>query len=135
MSAEGAFCEKIRNASGLPVSEEKGICHISIEREELGVTLQGVKLPKELLELELLADIAEVDGKGYLTAEFALLQKEINPVIDRVRQAGFTVSALHNHWVYEEPRIMYLHFQASGDPIQLAKGVRSAVDVIKRSAK
>ncbi|MFC7442727.1 DUF1259 domain-containing protein [Laceyella putida] len=40
----------------------------------------------------------------------------------------FSVSALHNHWLYERPRVLYLHFQGTGDPARLAAGVRRAMN-------
>lgn len=128
LAADANLCRQVRQASGLPVTEAKGFCQISLNRNELAVRQAGTKLPGEMLGLALSADIAVVNGQGHLTAEFALLEKEINPVISRVRQAGFTVSALHNHWLYERPRILYLHFQATGDPATLAAGLRRAID-------
>ncbi|SHE39733.1 protein of unknown function [Seinonella peptonophila] len=133
LNANKSLCKIVKEASGLPVKESKGVCQISIHREDLTVLQKGVKLPGEMLSLMLSADIAEINHIAYLTAEFALLQDEVNPVIDRVRQAGLLVSALHNHWIFEKPRILYLHFQGSGNPADLAAGVRQAVNATRFS--
>ncbi|MDR6227201.1 DUF1259 domain-containing protein [Desmospora profundinema] len=127
LHAEESFCQQIKQETGLPATLEKGICTIIIPREDIKARLEGVPLPGEMLDLELSAHIIKTGKKGYLTAEFALLEKEINPVIDRVRQSGISVSALHNHWIHEHPRILYLHFQGSGDPVELATTVKQAV--------
>lgn len=60
-----------------------------------------------------------------------LLDDEINPVISKLEDSGIELSALHNHLLHENPRVMYIHFVGRGDEVELAKGIREALAVTK----
>lgn len=47
--------------------------------------------------------------------------KEINPFLSALSRRGITVTALHNHWLFEEPRLMYMHWENGGDPFEFAR--------------
>ncbi|WP_309043052.1 DUF1259 domain-containing protein [Cytobacillus oceanisediminis] len=53
--------------------------------------------------------------------ETVILQKEINPFLSELRKRGIIVTALHNHWLFEEPRLMYMHLENVGDPFEFAR--------------
>lgn len=53
--------------------------------------------------------------------ETVILQKEINPFISELRRRGIIVTALHNHWLFDEPRLMYMHWENVGDPFDFAR--------------
>jgi hypothetical protein len=60
--------------------------------------------------------------------DLVLLQKEINPVISALAEADINVTGLHNHFIGEEPRVMYMHVSGMGDAATLAQGLRFALD-------
>ncbi|HEY1405632.1 MAG TPA: DUF1259 domain-containing protein, partial [Spirochaetota bacterium] len=60
--------------------------------------------------------------------DLTLLEKEVNPVISALEEAGIEITALHNHFFNTEPRIMYMHISCMGDARQLATGVRKALE-------
>lgn len=62
--------------------------------------------------------------------DVALLEHEIDRVIDILREGGFEVVALHNHMTSEAPRLFFTHFQAFGKPEELAKTFRKAIEVL-----
>lgn len=68
-------------------------------------------------------DIAIVDG------DFAMLESEVQSVLKVLRGAGINIVALHNHMLMESPRIVFLHFWGVGSTVNLAKGVRAALDI------
>ncbi len=45
-----------------------------------------------------------------------------------LRQNGFEVVSVHNHMLYEQPRLFYMHYWATGDAVTLARGLRAALD-------
>lgn len=65
---------------------------------------------------------AVVDG------DFAMTAEEIQPVMHALRKADIHIVALHNHMVEETPAYYFLHYWGKGDPTELARGVRSALD-------
>jgi len=67
-------------------------------------------------------------GKAAITGDFALTSDEVNPVIMALRTHGIEVTALHSHMLDEQPRLFFMHFWAHDDAIELAKGLRAALD-------
>jgi hypothetical protein len=59
--------------------------------------------------------------------DLVLVEREVAPVMARLEQGGIQVTALHNHLLYESPRVMYLHIHADGDPVKVAQAVGAAV--------
>ncbi|MGG4267807.1 DUF1259 domain-containing protein [Peribacillus simplex] len=70
------------------------------------------------------------EGKALCLGETVILQEEINPFMSRLRKHGIIVTALHNHWLFDKPRLMYMHFESIDDPISFAKKVRDAMEVL-----
>jgi hypothetical protein len=60
--------------------------------------------------------------------DLVLLEKEINPVISALAEANINVTALHNHFVGETPRIMFMHVGGMGNPATMAAGLKKALD-------
>jgi uncharacterized protein DUF1259 len=67
-------------------------------------------------------------GRAAITGDFVLLASEVNPVISALREHGIEVTALHSHMLNEDPRLFFMHFWANDDAIQLAQGLRAALD-------
>jgi hypothetical protein len=67
-------------------------------------------------------------GKAAITGDFVLAGKEVNQVIKALREGGIEVAALHSHMLAEEPRLFFMHFWANDDAVNLAKGLRAALD-------
>jgi hypothetical protein len=67
-------------------------------------------------------------GKAAITGDFVLTGEEVNPVIVAMRTHGIEVTALHSHMLDEQPRLFFMHFWANADAIELAKGLRAALD-------
>lgn len=61
------------------------------------------------------------------TGDFVLIAKEVNTVIRVLKQYGITVTAIHNHMLYEYPRLFFVHFWAVENPERLAYGLRQAL--------
>jgi hypothetical protein len=67
-------------------------------------------------------------GKAAITGDFVLIGTEVNDVVRALRSNGIDVTAIHNHMLTEEPRIIFMHFWANDDAIKLAKALRAALD-------
>jgi hypothetical protein len=67
--------------------------------------------------------------------DLVLLQDEVNPVMSALLDNGLEVTALHNHFLWDEPRMFYMHVHGHGAPMDLARKVKPALDLIGRQAK
>ncbi len=71
----------------------------------------------------------QMDGtRAGITGDFVLLAEEVNPVVKALTEHGIAVTAIHNHMLYDNPRLFMLHFWAVDDPERLAKGLKAALD-------
>lgn len=71
----------------------------------------------------------QMDGnRAAITGDFVLLAKEVNPVVKALTDNGITVTAIHNHMLYDDPRLYMLHFWAVDNPQKLAQGLKAALD-------
>jgi hypothetical protein len=71
----------------------------------------------------------QMDGeKAAITGDFVLLADEVNPVAKALTENGINVTAIHNHMLYDNPRLFMMHFWAVDDPGKLAKGLKAALD-------
>jgi hypothetical protein len=62
------------------------------------------------------------------TGDFVLREKDVNPVIGELRKGGVVVTAVHNHMLDDEPRMIFVHFWAEGPAEAVAKTLRAALD-------
>jgi hypothetical protein len=71
----------------------------------------------------------QMDGSNAgITGDFVLLADEVNPVVKALTDNGITVTAIHNHMLYDDPRLFMMHFWAVSDPEKLAIGLKAALD-------
>jgi uncharacterized protein DUF1259 len=67
-------------------------------------------------------------GQAAINGDFAMTADQVNPVIQALQTHGITIISLHNHLLYESPRLFYMHFWATGDATTLAQGLRAALN-------
>ena len=72
-------------------------------------------------------------GRAAITGDFVLTADEVNPVVRALRGGGIEVTAIHNHMLDDEPRLFFMHFWANDDAGRLARGLRAALDQVKRA--
>ena len=70
-------------------------------------------------------------GKTLNLGETVILQEEINRFVSALRERGILVTAIHNHWLCEEPRLMYIHFESIDRPLDFARKVAQALRVLR----
>jgi biotin operon repressor len=104
-----------------------GVYQIGVPRAEK-ITGAGMQIPGSMGLATALNFQPTGQGKAAITGDFVLLGTEVNPVIKTLRQNGIQVTALHSHMLQEEPRLFFMHFWANDNAIQLAKGLRAALD-------
>jgi Domain of Unknown Function (DUF1259) len=68
------------------------------------------------------------ENKAAITGDFVLLASEVNPVAKALTENGIQVTAIHNHMLYDNPRLFMMHFWAVDEPGKLAKGLKEALD-------
>ena len=73
-------------------------------------------------------------GNDVMMGDLVLLEDEVNPVMSALLENGLEVTALHNHFFFESPRILYMHVHGHGKAADLAKMAKPAVDLIGKGS-
>lgn len=63
-----------------------------------------------------------------IAGDVALTQEQVNPALAALREAAIEVVALHNHMRHERPRVVCVHFQERGAPMELARGLHAGLE-------
>lgn len=105
------------------------VCLIQLLRADLKPKILGRRTRSPLV-LPVFFSIESPDGKGRTLnlGEAVLRQEEVNTVMSVLRENDILVTALHNHWLFEEPRLMYMHWEAISDPKQFLRASMAALD-------
>jgi hypothetical protein len=74
-------------------------------------------------------------GDDVVMGDLVLLQEEVNPVMSALLDHGFEVTALHNHFFWETPRIYYMHIHGHGKAADLAEQIKPALALIAKPAQ
>lgn len=74
----------------------------------------------------------DINGRTLNLGETVILQDEINDFISELREREILVTALHNHWLFDNPRLMYIHFESIDRPLDFARKVAEALMVLKK---
>lgn len=108
--------------------QEQAVHSTSLPRNDLKVTVKGEPVPVPFGFGGWVAVKKTTDGKSaVLMSDTVLLQEEVNPLISAAQANGLEVSAIHNHFFYEEPRIFYMHVHGMGEPADLAQRYAAAI--------
>ena len=123
----------VDKALGRPGTMQPGeVQKYSFPRSDLRVTAEGVAIKPALALGSWVAFKPMGQGGGAMAiGDLVLLESEVAPVVSRLQAMGVEQAALHNHLQHESPGVMYLHIQATGDPLKVAKAVRSALALTK----
>jgi Domain of Unknown Function (DUF1259) len=106
------------------------VLKVNIPRNDVKVTVAGVATPTPFGFGGWVAMTKGDGGHDVLMGDLVLLEDEVNPVMSALLDNGFDVTALHNHFFWDEPRMFYMHVHAHGAPTELAQKLKPAIALI-----
>jgi uncharacterized protein DUF1259 len=106
------------------------VLKINIPRNDLKVTIDGIATPTAFGFGGWLAMTKGDGGIDVMMGDLVLLEDEVNPVMSALLANGLEVSALHNHFFFESPRLFYMHVHGHGKAADLARMAKPALDLI-----
>src|SRR5947199_3458036 len=136
LAAEGKLdTAKIEQLTGVKgeLSEKEGVFKVTAPRSDLKVTIAGVKMTPPM-GLTSYAAFMKAGAKTMLMGDTTLLEDQVNPVMSAALDNGLEVTALHNHFFWDTPKVMFMHIGGMGDTAKLAAAVGKVFAKIKETA-
>jgi hypothetical protein len=124
-----AEIERLTGAKGA-LDAKSGVFKVSVPRTDLDVRVGGVRLQPRL-GLTSWAAFQKAGNGALVMGDMVLLEPQVNPVLSTALDAGLEVTALHNHFFGDQPKVMFLHIGGHGSVQDLA----SAVGKVFRAAR
>lgn len=107
-----------------------GVLKVNIPRNDLKMTVQGISTPTPFGFGGWVAFTKATDGNEVMMGDLVLLLDEVSPVMSALLENGIDVTALHNHFFWDDPHVFYMHVHGMGKAADLARRVKPAFDLI-----
>lgn len=125
--------QQVLTALGKQGDYKANVLKVNIPRNDVSVTVANVKTPTPFGFGGWIAMTKGTGGMDVMMGDLVLLQDEINPVMSALLDNGLEVTAIHNHFFRDEPRMFYMHVHGHGKPADLARQVKPALDLIGKN--
>ncbi len=125
----------IENLTGLKGSwnQEASVFKVSYPRSDLYVNVAGISMTPPL-GLTAWAAFKFLENQAMVMGDMVLLEDQVNAVMDVALENGLEVTALHNHFFWDSPKVMFMHIGGMGDVEVLAAAVGKVFEKIKETS-
>ncbi|WP_321781931.1 DUF1259 domain-containing protein [Burkholderia pyrrocinia] len=126
---DAAQIEQITGLKGT-YSAKENVFKVSKPRNDVKVQVDDWAMPPFMGLTSWAAFTPAHHGQTMMMGDTVLFEDEVNPAMSAALNAGLEVTALHNHFFFDRPRVYFMHIGGSGDPAKLAEGVKRVYDKI-----
>jgi len=103
------------------------VCFVT-RMTNLRATILGRRTRSPLVQMQMFSfESLDRTGRALCLGETAIHQNQVNRLMSNLRKRGIKVTAVHNHWLKETPRLMYMHWEAVENPIVFARKTKESI--------
>lgn len=125
--------KQVLDALGRQGDFKEGVLKVNIPRSDLKVTIDGVATPTPFGFGGWVALAKGTGGHDVMMGDLVLTEQEVNPVMSALLGEGLEVTAIHNHFFFETPRVFYMHVHGHGRAAEIAAKLKPALALIGKS--
>src|SRR6266487_2040674 len=129
-TAQEVNWQKVDDAFGRKPAVSGDVHRYGFARSDLTVTLDGVTI-KPALALGGWIAFKPAHGGAMAMGDLVLLETEVAPVVAKLTEGGFEITAIHNHLLRANPATFYVHVLGHGDPVKLAGAIHDGLAASK----
>jgi len=112
---------------------KEGVFKVSVPRSDLSVTTAGVKMTPPM-GLTSWAAFKRDGNRTMVMGDMVMTEDQVNPAMSTALNNGLEVTALHNHFFWDSPKVMFMHIGGMGDEAKLAAAVGKLFTNMKQTA-
>jgi uncharacterized protein DUF1259 len=124
--------EQLTGAKG-KLDEKEGVFKVTLPRTDIEVRVAGVSMTPPM-GLTCWAAFERAGEPTMVMGDQVLLEDQVDPVIDVAFENGLEVTALHNHFLWDSPKVMFLHVSGMGEEERLATAIGKVFAKIKETS-
>ncbi len=132
MPYNGVDTSVIENTIGIKGKYNKGEYKITIPQNDVSMTADGFKIIPAMGLGTWVAFTPSKEGV-MMMGDLVVTEKDLKPVQQEIIRQGLTITAIHNHFVRNQPNIMYMHVGGAGPTDQVAEKAKAVLDKIKET--
>ncbi len=121
--------EMLKNVLGMDGKEKDGQFKITVPQNDLNIMVDGFKIIPPM-GLGSWVVFAPTSDQTMIMGDIVVTEKDLKPVQQEVIKQGLIITAIHNHFVRNEPDVMYMHIGGMGDEKELAKSVKAVFNKV-----
>ncbi len=124
-----AKIDKITDLKG-KLNEKEGVYKVSFPRDDVRIVVDGWTMPP-FMGLGTWAAFTETKSGAMVMGDTVLFEDEVNAAMSAALDNGLHVTALHNHFFFDNPKVFFMHIEGEGSVDQLASAVKKVYDSVK----
>ena len=109
---------------------KQNVLKVNVPRNDQHITIADYPVPTPFGFGGWFALTKGDDGTDVMMGDLVLLEDEVNPVMSALLDHGLEVTALHNHFFWDKPRVFFMHVHGHGKAVDLASQIKPALDLI-----
>jgi hypothetical protein len=112
---------------------KQNVLKVNVPRNDLHVTIADYPVPTPFGFGGWFALTKDDGGNDVMMGDLVLQEDEVNPVMSALLEHGLEVTALHNHFFWDKPRVYFMHVHGHGKAADLANEIKPALDLIGKA--
>lgn len=124
-----AQIDKLTGLKG-SMNKEEGVYKVTFPRDDVKVKVAGWQMPP-FMGLGTWAAFQGSNEKAMMMGDTVLFEDEVNSAMSAALENGLSVTALHNHFFYDQPKVYFMHIGGEGSVEKLAGAVMKVYDAAK----
>ena len=128
---DGAKIDTITGLKG-KLNQAENVYKVSSPRTDLKISVDKWQMPPFMGLTSWASFMPDMKEGAMVMGDLVLMQDEVNPVMSAAFDNLLQVTALHNHFFFDEPKVYFMHIGGEGATEQLATGVKKALEAVKQ---
>jgi hypothetical protein len=114
------------------MNEKEGVYKVTLPRNDEKIVVDGWTMPP-FMGLSTWAAFTSTQNGALVMGDTVLFEDEVNAAMSAALDNGLNVTALHNHFFFDRPKVYFMHIEGEGTADKLAGAVRKVYDIIKQT--